>query len=89
MSQEKSINSNKIADRVMDMLNNVFEVANDAYNSSCADYHRYVHSKMYELTRRPYYTINKEETHVEGKKYVDEYVDLMMSQYGNDFRGLL
>lgn len=89
MSQEESINSKKIRDGVMDMLNNEFEVADDAFNTSGADYHRYVHSKIYELTRRPWYTINREETHIEGKKYVDEYIDFIISNYGNNFKYVL
>ena len=73
----------------MDMLNNVFEVADNAYKTSAADYHRFVHSKIYELTRRSYYTISREETHREGKKYVDEYIDSNISYYEDDFKHLL
>lgn len=89
MSQEESINSKKIRDEVMDMLNNEFEDADNVINSSAADYHRFVHSKIYKLTGRPWYTINREETHIEGKKYVDEYIDFIISNYGNNFRDVL
>lgn len=89
MSQEESISSNEIRDGVMDMLNNVFEVADSAFNTSAADYHRFVHSKIYELTGRPYYVISREETHREGKKYVDEYINLMNSYYGDNFKFFL
>ena len=88
MSKEETANT-KIEDKINDMLENTLEAPKYAYNTSGADYGRFVHSKIYELTRRPWYCIGRDETDKEGEKYVDEYIDLMVSYYNDNFRHLL
>ena len=74
MSKKETTSSNKIYQKVDDMLEDTFEDTDCVSSVSSSDFQRFVINKLKKLTGRPWYSYTREEILKEGENYINEYI---------------